>query len=307
MAFAPFFRLPAELRNHVYEAYFSSLTLTYPIREPLPIILASKQLHREGRPFYWQHVRFDFLSTKHLVDFLTSIEHRDLCNLRHISVQAYPFPVYSTVEAQERGDYTTYSLDCVLHLFPGLQLSSLLVRDALHDERVEEDAWRHDTAYHSFAPFIEGDSFQELIYVFRNDRFMTGTRYASIRPPTWTAAMEWGHRDPQPSTWDAMIKQRDGGESGAGVEMYRLLDDGARRVPLGTEFETVQRAPGYKMLDGQIEIRMKRGRKARCVEKGECRDSRAQDLCALFNRLTWREIQEEGLYLDSEDDPTAFL
>lgn len=306
MGFTPFFRLPIELRNHVYEAYFSSLTLTYPIRGPLPILLASSQLHHEARPFYWRHVRFDFQGTRHLVDFLTSIEHEDLCNIRRISVQAYPFLIYRTVEAKERGDYTTYSFDCVLHLFPGLQLSSLWVRDGLYDECDEEDEWVNDVVYDSVGPLIESNGYKELVLLLGDDRLMRASGYtSSSRPPRWTATMEWGHIDPQPSTWDAMIKQRDGGESGAGVEMYRLLNDGERRVPLTTEFETVQRAPGYKMLDGQIEIRTKRGRNADYMEKAECKDPRTQDLCDLFNRLTWTEIQEKGLYLNNEDDPTA--
>lgn len=56
-----------------------------------------------------------------------------------------------------------------------------------------------------------------------------------------------------------MIKERD--DPSASVEMYRLLEDGSHRIPLRTEFETVQEATG-KGDDGQIEVRIKRGTNA---------------------------------------------
>ncbi|KAL8653937.1 MAG: hypothetical protein Q9210_001809 [Variospora velana] len=309
MSFTPFRRLPIELRHRIYTAHFSTLSQTYPAIHPPPILLASRQLHDEALPSYWRTTHFAFTGTKHLVDFLTSIPDSTLRSLRHVSVRAYPFPVYP-VDAQ-RG-YVTYLFDRVLSLFPGLQLSRLWVGDPYHGVGVDEDPWGHDLAYAMVEMLSRGDAWRELVYVVEHDRFMKSCPLESID------FAKWSRRDPQPSTWDAMIKERDGVDSGAGVEMCRLFDGGKRRVPLTKEFETVQRLEdGFGAMpddgqidmsaDGQIEITVRRGRNADVVEKGVTKCEKTEGLRALFKEIGWKGIQARGLYLDGEDDPTAHL
>ncbi|KAL8974226.1 MAG: hypothetical protein Q9197_001539 [Variospora fuerteventurae] len=304
MSFTLFRRFPIELRHRIYTAHFSTLTQTYPAIRPPPILLASRQLHDEALPSYWRTNHFAFPGTKHLVDFLTSIPDSTLRSLRHVSVCAYPFPVYP-VDAP--GGYITYLFDRVLSLFPGLQLSRLWVGDPY---AVALEPWGHDVAYAMVEMLSRGDAWRELVYVVEHDRFMKSCPLTSIDLATNVRTVEWSPRDPQPSTWDAMIKARDGVDSGAGVEMCRLFDGGKRRVPLTTEFETVQRLEeGFVTMpdDGQIEITVRRGRNADVVEKGVTDCEKTEGLRALFKEIGWKGIQAKGLYLDGEDDPTAHL
>ena len=298
-------RLPLELRQHVYRTYFSSLNLTYPHFSSHPLSASSRQLREESLPLYWQNARFNFQGTKHLVDFLFSIDHGTLSNLRHISVRGFPFPLYPNTE--DGSAYLTYSFNYVLLLFPGLQLATFEVKDPYHGDGVMEDGWGHDATYAEVENLIQSQGFTELIYTVEHDRFLRPVSFTThsaapgSQPETGTTG-----RDPQPSTWDAMIKAKDDADSGAAVTMYRLLDDSKRRVPLKTASDSVQPAT-EETSDGQIEIRIKRGQGVDYVQKGEVNDEWGQNLLDMFKDLTWKEILEKDLYVDAEDDPTAHL
>ncbi|KAL8905046.1 MAG: hypothetical protein Q9171_006824 [Xanthocarpia ochracea] len=282
----------------VYRSYFSTLNLTYPHFGLPYLLLSSRRLHNEALPLYRENARFNFKGTKQLLDFLTSINHETLCKLRHIAVRGFSFLVYRDTEAFA---YTTYSFEQVLPLFPGLQLSTLWVGDPFHGKWSSEDGWGHNATYSTVDELIKSQGFKELIFVVENDRFLKPVRFDS-HATSGTQGAESRH--PQPSTWDAMIKERDG--PSASVEMYRLLDDGSHRIPLRTEFETVQEATG-KGDEGQIEVRIKRGTNADHVQKGELVNEWAKGLYDLFKELSWEEIKEKELYVEAEDDPTAHL
>lgn len=298
-------RLPLELRQHVYRTYFSSLNLTYPHFRPPPLSTSSRQLREESLPSYWQNTRFSFQGTKHLVDFLFSIDHGTLSNLRHISVCGFPFPLYPNTE--DASGYLTYFFDYVLLLFPGLQLAEFEVKDPYHGAGVDEDGWGHNATYATIENLIQSQGFKELIYTVEHDRFLRPVSFTSYSAaPGSPPETETTGRDPQPSTWDAMIKAKDGADSGAAVTMYRLLDDSKSRVPLKTAFETVQPETEEK-AGGQIEIRIKRGQDVDYVQKGEAADRWGQRLVDMFKDVTWKEILEKNLYVDAENDPTAHL
>ncbi|KAL8904479.1 MAG: hypothetical protein Q9207_003243 [Kuettlingeria erythrocarpa] len=308
MSFTRFFRLPLELRHHVYRSYFSALNLTYPHLGPSPLLLSSRRLHSEASPSYWENVRFNFKGTKQLVDFLTSIDHETLCKLRHIAVRGFPFPVYRDPDAY---GYSTYAFNDILPLFPGLQLSTLWVGDPFHGKWSTEDGWGHNASYSAIDDFIKCQGFKELVYVVENDRFLKRVRFEnsnswSVTNATDSTSGTWepNIRYPQPSTWDAMMKERDG--TTASVEMCRLLDDGNRRVPLDTEFETIQHATGNGD-EGQIEVRIKRGTNADHAQKGGLVREWDHGLRDLFKEFTWKEIKEKELYVEAEDCPTAHL
>ncbi|KAL8991445.1 MAG: hypothetical protein Q9169_007869 [Polycauliona sp. 2 TL-2023] len=100
------------------------------------------------------------------------------------------------------------------------------------------------------------------------------------------------------------MKERDGADSGACVELYRLLDNGKRRIPLRSEFESVQETSTG--THGQIEVRVTRGKDAVYVQDGQ-QSKWGKGLSDLFKRYSWKEIQDQGLHIDGEDDPTAHL
>ncbi|KAL8787129.1 MAG: hypothetical protein Q9195_007911 [Heterodermia aff. obscurata] len=300
-----FLRLPLELRQHVYTTYFSSLNLTYPHLSPPPFLTSSRQLREESLHLYWQNARFNFKGTKHLVDFLFSIDQAALSNLRHISVCGFPLPLYPN--SADASGYVTFSFNYVLLLFPGLQLATFEVTDPYHGDGVGEDGWGHNATYTTVESLIQSQGYKELIYTVAHDRFMKPVSFTSygVGSPPQT---ETTGREPQPSTWDAMIKAKDGAESGAAVTMFRLLHDSNRRIPLKTAFETVQ-TETEEVADGQIEIRVKRGQGVDYMQKGADADvdEWGQRLLDMFKDSTWKEILEEDLYVDAEDDPTAHL
>ncbi|KAL8686248.1 MAG: hypothetical protein Q9218_007241 [Villophora microphyllina] len=310
-AFTCFLKLPLELRQNVYRSYFSTSDLTSPFSVS-PLLLCSCQIHDEAQQFFWQNATFNFRSTKTMVDYLTSMNHDILCRLRHIAVRGYPFPCYPDVATvDEQGTWTTYTFQNVLPLFPGLQLSTLRVRDPYHTAWGSEDGWAHGKTHYAIADVIESQGFKELIYIVDNDRFlksMDATRTHFLLP-----ARSKRDRDPQPSTWDAVVKKRDGADSGVNVTLYRLLDEGKRRVELKTDFETIQDFdrtinPYETPPDpGQIEIRIQRGRGTEYAQEGEQFNRLVQPLSDLFKELTWKEIKEKGLNLDGEDDPCGYL
>ncbi|KAI4191147.1 MAG: hypothetical protein L6R41_000284 [Letrouitia leprolyta] len=311
--FSRFFHLPFELRQHVFRSYFSSSSLVYPYFYAPPILLSSRQLYNEAKPLYWQNTHFEFPGTKQLLDFLTGIDYTTLTQLRHISVHGYPLPVYPNPDNPNSPPYyTTYFFEYILPLFPGLQLSMLRIQDPWHGRGVDEDPWGHDAAYSSIKTFIQSQGFKELTYIVTHDRFMKPTILRCI--DDGITSIEISERHPQPSTWDAMIKARDGATPGAGVKMYRVLDDGNRRLPLETEFERVHTMSEEENLrlseeqnEGIIEVTIRRRMDADHVQRGEHISEYSQRLSRLFQELTWKQILEKGLYVDPEDDATAHL
>lgn len=61
-------------------------------------------------------------------------------------------------------------------------------------------------------------------------------------------------RDPQPSTWNKLIKERDGEESGAKVEMFRHSGDGL--VQLTRKFESARSSKGLVHPVGTMQERL---------------------------------------------------
>lgn len=160
------------------------------------------------------------------------------------------------------------------------------------------DWWGHETAYEDVERLIKSDGFKELVYTSASDQFM------KVHPDQDEGDGN-SHRDPQPSTWDKMIKDRDGADSGAGVEMFRVTKDG--RIKLKDEFETVQDTSEAEKPD-PIEVRVKRGKRANYVQSGQSTSEYDNGLHDLFNRLNWEEIKEQELYVEvTDEDPSAHL
>ena len=258
-----------------------------------------------------------------MVDYLTSIDSTTLCQLRHISVRGHPFPVYPV---ESHSCYYTHNFSTVLQLFPGLRLSTLTVRDTYHEPGVMCDKWGHAAAYEEVKNLIDSDGFSELIYVSVGDRFLKS------KP-----------EERQPSTWNKTMRKRDGNDSGAAVEMFRVTKNG--RVRLDCEYETVRTTHrafdgasdessrefsdgesdteserGY--IDGQpislcvrnpeeqerIEVVVRRGKGVDYVQSGKSLSVYEDRLHELFKTWTWKAIKEKDLYLEVwDDDPCSHL
>ena len=294
----PFFRLPLELRQQVYSYFYASLTLTYPNLACGSLTDVSHQVCEESMPAYYKNVHFSFLNTKHLVDYLANIDSTTLPKLRHISVRGHPFAVY---DIDDRA-YTAQFFSAVLALFPGLQLSTLTVRDSCHEPGAICDLWGHEASYTDVEELIMSDGFKNLIYVSTSDRFMKLAVEAQGNESEVS-------RHPQPSTWDDTVKSRDGADSGAEVTMYRVTGEGCVKVK--DEFETVQhlqRRDQESQPPRPIAIHWKRGRGMDYVQSCQKAQDFDKPLRKPFKRVRWKVCLESGLCLEvSNQDPPAHL
>ncbi|KAL8634694.1 MAG: hypothetical protein Q9228_007724 [Teloschistes exilis] len=237
MSASHFFKLPFEIRRQIYKALYSSITLTYPWHGP-PLSGLSRQVWQQSSPVYYKNVRFKFNNTVYLVDFLSSLDHSDLRSVRNVSVRNHPFPLNVRKGIE---DYRTRNFASVLALFPGLQLSLLEVRDTYHVPGTDHDGLVCEAAYSGVEDLIEADGFKELRYISDTDCFMMPKEFkVSSYNTDWST--ERGLRDPQPSTWDNLIKERDGKRSGAKAEMFRHCGD--ELVQLTEEFESPPSSEG---------------------------------------------------------------
>lgn len=144
------------------------------------------------------------------MDFLTSIDSAGLRRLRHISARSHPLVLYP--HPNDNSVCYPHGFPTVLQLFPGLQLSTLTVRDTYHEPGTWHDGFCDEPAYGMVEDLIKSDGFKELIY--------TSTSHCFMRPKDFEPFLE--EYTPQ--------------QEGGGVEMFRHTKDG--RVRLKDEFET---------------------------------------------------------------------
>ena len=254
------------------------------------------------------------MTTEQFMDHLSSQTSPSLRQLRHLSVKAYPFPLYHTSESF----YTTHSITDVFPLFPGLQLSLLEIEDAFHGPEVAEDGWGHNAAYNTLKYLIQkGMGWRELRYRSASDRWLEPVTF-QCRSRDNVETTETHARDEQPKTWDRWIKERDGDSDGARAELW------VKEAGEGNDwkrFEGEYVSPSVaRIVDGYteenrpaVEVRIRRGSQADYVQRGPEHfkgddEKFMQKLHALFKSMTWWEIKEKGLFMaGAEDDPTAHL
>ena len=218
---------------------------------------------------------------------------------------AYPFALYMYENAPS---YVTYDLEHLLPLFPGLALDRFEVEDPYHMEGVMEDGWGHDSTYDLLGRLIKGSKgWKELIYYAHSDIWLEDT-VSQISGPDGQSE-EVNKREPQPETWDKMIKLRDGEGSGANVDMWYKnptgADDGWEKVESTYEVKFINDEPRPA-----IKVRVRRGEGADCRQDGEGTHgsgyAQERGLYELFKEKTWEQIRDT-LLLDGETDPTAHL
>ncbi|KAL8795514.1 MAG: hypothetical protein Q9182_007526, partial [Xanthomendoza sp. 2 TL-2023] len=284
-----FFTLSPEIRLLIYTHLFSTQTLLFP-HLGHPLLSVSKQIHDEALPAYHRDVQFDFGSTKHLLDFLSTFDHHTIGKLGHISVSAYPISVDATPPGESF--YTIYNgdIDDVLAFFPGLQLLSLKVRDMHHKPGLQ---WRGNLggSYSALERLISCQGYKKLIYEVLDEFFMGATLHK------WDFLIT----GPQPSTWDAMIKSADGINSGASVHIYQPCGD--QLIPL-RHYE-INDGLGHPPSHDSIEIHVKRGRGADYTQAG-LNGALTIRLHGYLPDMSWKEMKETGAFLDIMENGVRF-
>ena len=224
-----------------------------------------------------------------------------------------PLPVYPD---DDDLCYVTHLFPSLLPLFPGLRLDTLIIEDAFHGEDAAEDGWGHNATYDGLQDMVkEGKGWKELILRSPSDVWLEPVVFQS-RAADGTVTPETHGRSKQPAAWDTMIKERDGPESGATVEMWSCKADGLWEKVEGAYNAEVEGEAEQDDADGVgpaqpwIEVRIRRGKEAEYAQDGRVAHESApsRKLREMLEKLGWKEIKARGLFLPgAEEDPSAHL
>lgn len=247
-------------------------------------------------------MRFKFDNTVNLIDFLSSLDNSSLQSVRNIAVRNHPLPLYTD---EGKDSYSTYDFAALLELFPGLQLSMLEVQDTYHVPGSNHDSLGCEAAYAKVENLIKADGFKELRYKSDSCCFMMPKEIeVSSRIKDGSTGRGLHLPSPQPSAWDKLIKERDGKESGAKVEMFRHSGD--ELVEPAWEFESDPISRGLvhwnTVRPGAIEVRVQRGAQTQLTQSGQCKNGFNRSLHELFMSKTWHEIKKQGFVGEVDDD-----
>lgn len=265
----------------IYSALYSSLTLTFSHLGCTLLAGLSRQIRIESQPYFYANVRFNFTTTAHFMDYLTSIGTRHVREVRHISLCGHLLPM----STDGYDDYCTIGLPTVLSKFPGLQLSTLNVQDTCHSPRQGHYCDCDGNMMMNIRFFIEKDGFQELTYLSTGANF--GRKTALSRAKNNLAE------------WEQMLEARDGPDSGAKVEIFPVTNNSACTVDDGSEATEDYQKCDKDAKDHEpheVEIRIQRGQGAEYVHTGWCgHNGDLEEAHEDFLDMEWDEIKEQGL------------
>ena len=234
-----------------------------------------------------------------------------------------PFPLF---QDDDNSSYFTHHFTSLLPLFPGLRLDTLIIEDAFHGEIVNEDGWGHNATYNILQSMIEeGTGWKKLVLRSANDRWLENFVFET-HAADGTMTTKTSGRSKQPAVWDRMIKERDGPESAAKVEISCCKADGVWEKVEGdyNADETKQddsdentEAVASMWLRGEdsparpsIEVRVRRGKGVEYAQDGITahEGTFSHKLHEMFLKLGWKEIKAQNLYIPSaEHDPCFWL
>lgn len=153
--------------------------------------------------------------------------------------------------------------------------------DAYHGEGVDEDGWGHNATYEDLEEIIKnGAGWKELIFRSASNRWFEPVVFQTAADGTVTTE-ETTRRSAQPGAWDTMIKERDGEQSGARVEMWTSEEGGDDESP-SVEVR-VRRGKGAEYVQGGRSVDEHLVSYARCLRSWAGRDKRG--ICLT---LRWR-------------------
>ncbi|KAF2036710.1 alpha/beta-hydrolase [Setomelanomma holmii] len=284
--------LPLELRELIYQFLFSSYTVRHGFKHVsipssteetsnrIAILLSCRQIFAEA----WRHLPLNctlhFRGTENLLETLLSVDQSIVTRIRHVRVRAFPFPLYASGRADY---YPTYYVANAFSLLPGLCLDTLVVEDCWHGFGMG-DGWRDVVTYFDIEALLKSDGWRELTY---------------ITPCTDFLASGYDHRRKrlkQPENWDALVKERDGEESGAEVQMMIVpfkqdKATGDEKTEDGRIMQPWTAVPGHEVIEnwrvaapdqslkGEVRIVARRGKRARAIQLG------------LSEKRSWKELK----------------
>ena len=234
-----------------------------------------------------------------------------------------PFPVY---QDDDNRSYFTHHFTGLLPLFPGLKLDTLIIEDAFHGENVHEDGWGHNATYGILENMIKGGTgWKELVLRSASDRWLEDVVFKTFAADG-TVTSKGSGRSKQPTAWDGIIKERDGPESAAKVEMWCSKTDSvwekvqgdynANETQLNDSDEDTEAVSSMWVPDEDrlarpsIEVRVRRGIGVEYAQDGvtALEDTFSHKLHQMFSKLGWKEIKARDLFIPgAEHDPCGHL
>jgi hypothetical protein len=315
-------QLPRELRDQIYTCLFTSTRLTFgeraisrieaktmkPTPNALAILRTCHQINQEARPLWLGQVLFCFENPEDLLDKLSALAPAILSQIRHVRTGGRP------VMLQPIGDDDDvfYRLVWVLKLLPGLQLDKLTVLGFSSGE----------IAYYTLEGLAKhGTGWRELHFITPNSAMLGfGRRNIFMADPFW--------RRPQPGTWNDILFQRDGADSGASVTVYRATQSdvpGAVTNPrmrqiFEQKLSPLENLENFGLTEDnellaenekgkELLVILKRGRSANIVERDGPPYESEDDIRQWAHGMTWAEIrcQCTDFVGSSEDEEDDFL
>jgi hypothetical protein len=263
-----------------------------PAPNALAILRTCRQINQEAEPLWLSQVLFSFENPEDLLDKLSALAPTTLSQIRHVRTGGRP------VMLQPIGDDDDvyYRLVWVLKLLPGLQLDKLTVLGLSLGE----------IAYDTLEGLVKhGTGWRELHFITPNSAMLGfGRKDMFMADPYW--------RRPQPSTWNEILFQRDGVNSGASVAVYRSTQSdvpGAVTNPhtrqiFEQKVSSLENLENFGVMEDEellaetekgkeLLVIVKRGRSANIVERDGPPYESEEDIRQWAQGMTWAEIRHQ--------------
>jgi hypothetical protein len=313
-----FLQIPRELRDKIYFCLFASTRITFgkrntsrittktmkPAPNALAILRTCRQVNQEAGPLWLGHVLFNFENPEDLLDKLSILPSITLSQIRHVRTGGRPLMLQPSGE----DDDVYYRLVSALKLLPGLRLDKLTVLGPSGG----------GIAYDTLEELVKyGNGWRELHFITPNSTMLGFAKMdIFVADPYW--------RKPQPSTWDEIVRQRDGANSGASVIVYRSTQSDApgtvtnprtrqifeQKLSSSKDLEKFGVTGDKELLEGkgkgkELLVIVKRGRAANIAEQDRPPYTLEGDIRQWAHGMTWAEIRRQCfdfLADDEEDD-----
>jgi hypothetical protein len=313
-----FLQIPRELRDKIYSCLFASTRITFgkrytswiitktmkPAPNALAILRTCRQINQEAGPLWLGHVLFNFENPEDLLDKLSTLPSITLSQIRHVRTSGRPLMLQPIGDE----DDVYYRLVWALKLLPELRLDKLTVLGPSSGE----------VAYDTLEGLIKyGNGWRELHFITPNS-----TMLGFAKMDMFMADPYW--RKPQPSTWDGIVRQRDGANSGASVTVYRSTQSDApgtvtnpctrqifeQKLSSPEDLEKFGVTEDKELLEEkgkgkELLVVVKRGRAANIAEQHGPPYTLEGDIRQWAHGMTWAEIRRQCfdfLMDDDEDD-----
>lgn len=312
---SPLLNLPREVRDDIFDIFFTSTRLTYGMRystrhgerfiRPAPhsmaILRVCQQIYAEVRHIWMEQVLFNFEDPQTMLNKLSALPDSTLSRIHFLRLTGSPMMRYL-----KGFDDLMYRHDSIFQLLPALRLDCLTILT------ISPAAPEYDAVSNLIS---RGNGWKELRYITRSSRML------GFSPSRTHGSRETGDicRQPQPACWNQRLLSRDGERSGASVEIFRAHEeDHTESVLCPDSRDQFEQTPDESMIRefGLVDNEeLTRGHGARrallvTVKRGCTTDigqrstgyGKERDMKARFHKRTWRTRKKVIIWTPLDED-----